>query len=206
VVTPLAADPGFRPQPPEAIAAVSRKYALPERYVLYFGSNKAHKNLVRLVQAFGQAQWQSAALVIAGQWDSRYPEAKQLATQAGWQDRVRFIGPVAEADLPALYAGATLFVFPSEYEGFGLPPLEAMACGTPVACSNTSSLPEVVGEAAALFNPRDVAGIQAALEQCLGSAEELARLRERGLERAREFSWERVARQTLAVYERVLHA
>jgi glycosyltransferase involved in cell wall biosynthesis len=199
-----AADPHFQPQPPAATAAVSRKYALPERYILYFGSNKPHKNLVRLVQAFGQAGLPSTALVVAGHWDPRYPEARQLAAQSGWQDRVKFIGPVAEADLPALYAGAALFVFPSEYEGFGLPPLEAMACGTPLACSNAASLPEVTGEAAALFDPHDVADMQAVLTRCLAATDERARLRERGLERARQFTWEKAAQQTLEVYQRVL--
>jgi glycosyltransferase involved in cell wall biosynthesis len=153
VVTPLAADSHFQPQPASAIAIIRQKYALPEGYVLYLGSNKPHKNLIRLVQAFGQAHIASVALVIAGQWDRRYPEAKALVAQAGWQDRVKFIGPVADADLPALYSGATLFAFPSEYEGFGLPPLEAMACGAPVVCSNASGLPEVVGDAGLLLQP-----------------------------------------------------
>jgi glycosyltransferase involved in cell wall biosynthesis len=206
VVTPLAADPHFQPQPPAAIAAVRQKYALPERYVLYFGSNKPHKNLVRLVQAFGQAALPATALVIAGHWDPRYPEARQLAAQAGWQDQVKFTGPVAEADLPALYAGAALFAFPSEYEGFGLPPLEAMACGAPVVCSSTSSLPEVVGEAGMLLPPDEPQRWTEALAQLLADDIQLTALRARSLARARQFTWAQTARQTLAVYERVLHA
>jgi alpha-1,3-rhamnosyl/mannosyltransferase len=157
---PLAADPAFSPQPPEAVAAVRARYALPERFVLYLGSNKPHKNLVRLVEAWQMAngKWQMAnskwqiadsRLVIAGAWDARYPEARERANALTTTDPASsfqvpvWLGPVPEADLPALYSAATVFVFPSLYEGFGLPVLEAMACGTPVICSNTSSLPEV---------------------------------------------------------------
>ena len=206
VVTSLAADAHFQPQPEIRVEAVRRQYGLPDRYVLYFGSNKPHKNLVRLVQAFGQAGMLSTMLVIAGHWDPRYPEAEQLAAQAGWQDRVKFVGPVTEADLPALYAGATLFAFPSEYEGFGLPPLEAMACGTPVLCSNTSSLPEVVGEAGVLLPPDQPQLWTETLVQLLSDNAQRAELRERGLTRARQFTWEQTARQTLSVYEGVLQA
>jgi glycosyltransferase involved in cell wall biosynthesis len=202
-----AADPHFQPQPPSAVAALREKYALPERYVLYFGSNKPHKNLVRLVQAFGQAALPHPAtgLVIAGHWDPRYPEAKALATQAGWQDRIKFIGAVPEADLPALYTGATLFAFPSEYEGFGLPPLEAMACGTPVVCSNASSLPEVVGEAGVLLPPDQPQRWADTFTRLIDDPAQLAALRERSRARARQFTWQQAAEQTLAIYERVLH-
>jgi len=113
---------------------------------------------------------------------------------------VRFLGDVSEADLPALYNLATVFAFPSLYEGFGLPPLEAMACGTPVVCANTSSLPEVVGDAALTFDPLDVPALAAALAQALSDADLRAALRNRGLAQARLFSWERTARETLAVY------
>jgi len=115
---------------------------------------------------------------------------------------VRFLGPVPEDDLPALYAGATLFVFPSLYEGFGLPVLEAMACGTPVACSNTSSLPEVVGDAALTFDPADSSAIARAITRVLADAELRQVLRERGLAQAAGFSWERTAAKTLEVYRR----
>ncbi len=161
VTAPLAADPAFRPQSDATVAALRARLALPERYVLYLGSNKPHKNLVGLMEAWKIANQQipdhvsrftfhASRLLIAGAWDERYPEAKQRVAALELGDSVTFLGPVAEADLPALYAGAELFVFPSLYEGFGFPVLEAMACGTPVICSHTSSsLPEVAGECGA---------------------------------------------------------
>ena len=204
VVTPLAADSHFRPAAPQAIAALRRRFGLPENYILYFGSNKPHKNLVRLVTAFGQSPLfnlqSSLALIIAGHWDTRYPEAKQLTEQRGWQDRVKFIGPVAEADLPALYSGALLFIFPSEYEGFGLPVLEAMACGAPVACANTSSLPEVAGEAALLFDPTSIEALSEAMAQVSMDAARRAHLQEQSLKQAAQFSWRQTAFQTLQIY------
>jgi alpha-1,3-rhamnosyl/mannosyltransferase len=204
VVTPLAADPHFQPQPLERLAALRQKYDLPETYMLYFGSNKPHKNLVRLVEASGKFAMRNAqsriALVVAGHWDNRYPQAKQIVEERGWQEQIRFIGQVTEADLPALYGGATLFVFPSLYEGFGLPVLEAMACGTPVVCANTSSLPEVAGDAALLFNPVDVDSLTQTLTAALNDANLRADLQRRSLARAAQFMWERSAAQTLGVY------
>ncbi len=202
--TPLAPDPIFEPQQPATVAELRQRLMLPQRYALYLGSNKPHKNLPRLIEAWGRVQRsevgerksevggqradgglrntqhaihatipflnpqsQSAKLLIAGAWDERFPESKQLVDALGLTDSVQFLGPVDNADLPTLYAGAELFVFPSLYEGFGLPVLEAMACGTPVACSNTSSLPEVAGDAAMLFDPTDVDGMAFAIQQLL---------------------------------------
>ena len=202
VVTPLAADAHFTPQPPERIAAVRRTYKLPERYVLYFGSNKPHKNLIRLIQAWQRSavSRQRSALVVAGHWDTRYNETRQLVEALNLNDRVVFAGPIDDADLPALYSGAQLFAFPSLYEGFGLPALEAMTCGTPVACSNTSSLPEVVGDAGLLFDPLDVGAMADTLRRALNDDELCADLRQRGLQRAAQFTWERTAERTLGVY------
>ncbi len=199
---PLAADPGFHPPPPTEIERVRRKYALPEDYLLYLGINKPHKNLVRLIDAFSRFTFHVSrfTLVIAGAWDSRYPEPRQRAEALGLENVVRFLGPVPEADLPALYSGATLFVFPSLYEGFGLPVLEAMACGTPVVCSNTSSLPEIVGEAALTFDPLDVEGMAAKIEEALGNEALREEMRGKGLQQAAKFSWERTAQETLKVY------
>ena len=119
----------------------------------------------------------------------------------GLNDTVCFLGAVAEEDMPALYSGATAFVFPSEYEGFGLPVLEAMACGTPVACAGRSSLVEVAGDAALTFDPMDVASIATALEQLLADADLRMELKQRGLSQAAQSSWTRTAQETLAVYQ-----
>jgi len=202
---PLAADPSFHPQPPAEIERVRRKYGLPERYLLYLGINKPHKNLVRLIDALSRLTFDVSrfTLIIAGAWDPRYPEPQQRAEALGLDNAIRFLGPVPEADLPALYSGATLFVFPSLYEGFGLPVLEAMACGTPVICSNTSSLPEVAGEAAVMVNPLDVDELAAAMERVLGDSALREEMSGKGVMQARRFSWERTARETLKVYESV---
>ena len=204
VVTPLAAAGHFRPQSRSENDRVRQQYALPARYVLYFGSNKPHKNVPRLVEAFAKSGTHDQALVIAGHWDERYPEAKHSAERLDLQDVVRFIGPVPETDLPALYGSAELFVFPSEYEGFGLPVLEAMACGAPVVCGNRSSLPEVAGDAALLCDPRDVDALAGAIERVLTDRDLRFSLAQRSLDRAAQFSWDRVAEQTLHVYRALL--
>ena len=205
LVTPLAADASFAPRSRTQVAALCRKYALPERYVLYLGINKPHKNLVGLVQAWQIAmathQIPNTKLVIAGPWDERYPEAQQLARELNLQEQIVFAGAVEENDLPALYTGADLFVFPSRYEGFGLPVLEAMACGTPVICSNTSSLPEVAGEAALLVDLHQPHALAQAIVRVLQDQALRQSLQEQGLEQAARFSWEHTAEKTLAAYE-----
>ncbi len=205
IVTPLAADPHLVPQPRERVAAVRSKYGLPDHYILYLGSNKPHKNLVRLVQAWQVANLKSQIpnlkLVIAGHWDNRCPEARQFVEEQGLQDQVVLAGPVNEADLPALYSGAELFAFPSLYEGFGLPVLEAMACGTPVVCSNTSSLPEVAGDAVIRVDPLDTEALAEAIGRALADQALRQDLRARGLAQAAQFSWERTACETLKVYQ-----
>lgn len=200
-VIPLAADRSFAPQPDAAIRVLRERYALPPRYLLYFGSNKPHKNQTTLVRAFARVQT-NVPLVIAGAWDRRFGESKQIVEELGLGDRVRFIHEVAAADVPALLSGALAFVFPSRYEGFGLPPLEAMACGTPVIASNSSSLPEVVGDAGLLIEP-EAAPLAEALQRLVDDPALREDLATRGLERARGFTWAETARQTLAVYEQV---
>ncbi len=214
---PLAADPAFQPQSPEAIAAIRARYALPETFALYLGSNKPHKNLVRLVEAWSatagsdisgsdterKSQTANRKLVIGGAWDERYPEARQRGEVLELGKSVVWLGAVPENDLPALYAAASVFVFPSLYEGFGLPVLEAMACGTPVICSNTSSLPEVAENAALLVDPADTATLAEALHRVLSNDDLRAMLRSRGLEQAAQFSWERTAAATLALYRQI---
>lgn len=216
IVTLLAADRRFAPQPEQRIAAARATYGLPPRYVLYLGSNKPHKNLERLVRAWERivtgeatpgragrhtpADVPPATLVLAGHDDPKYPQARQMVNERGLSARVQFLPNVAEVDLPALYSGAELFVFPSYYEGFGLPPLEAMACGTPVACAYASSLPEVVGNAALTFDPYSFIDIADTVQRLLGNRVLRAQFRTAGLRRASEFSWRRTAIRTLYAY------
>ncbi|NUM44920.1 MAG: glycosyltransferase family 4 protein [Anaerolineales bacterium] len=199
---PLAPDPVFHPQPDAETARVREKFGLPERFGLYLGINKPHKNLARLVDAWAQVRT-DAPLVIAGAWDERYPQVKEQAAALG--DRVKFLGPVSNADQPGLYAAATVFVFPSLYEGFGLPVIEAMACGTAVVCANTSSLPEAAGGAAVLFDPTRVDDLAAALGRVLEDEGVRAAMREKGVVQARQFTWARVALKTLEIYRAFSH-
>lgn len=202
-VTYLAADERMTPQPPAEIVSVRARLGLPEEYALTLSSNKPHKNLPVLVEAWAlfAAQHPAALLVVAGHWDDRYPQARQLAANLGLGERVRFLPSVPETDLPALYSGARAFVYPSRYEGFGLPPLEAMACGTPVICGAVSSLPEVVGSAALTADPSSPRALATALTQLWDNAALQRDLRTRGRAQASWFSWRRTAAQTLAIYE-----
>ena len=204
VTVPLAADSMFT-----TVFSSQSSVFSSQPYILYLGSNKPHKNLVRLVEAWDIAncklQIANRKLVIAGAWDARYPEAKQRVAELGLADKVIFLGPVAEADLPVLYGGAQLFVFPSLYEGFGLPALEAMACGTPVVCSNTSSLPEVAGDAALLVDPLNVNALAATIGRVLGDAALAGDMCQRGLQQAARFTWAQTAQQTLAIYRSQTH-
>lgn len=194
---PLAPAPHFRPQPAAEIERVRKLFSLPDQFALYVGINKPHKNLVRLIEAWGLVKT-ALPLVIAGTWDARYPEASEAAGRlpAG---RVRFIGRVLDADLPALYSACRLFVFPSLAEGFGLPVVEALACGAAVACSNASSLPEVGGDAAAYFDPVDVRAMAASMADALRRPPDA----ERSIRQAAGFSWERNAARTLEIYRAV---
>ena len=205
VVVPGAADSGFVPQSTAVVAALRSRRHLPDRYVLYLGSNKPHKNLIRLVESWKQVpdQTPEVKLVVAGHWDPRYVEAKERAKALNLDEKVLFAGPIADADLPALYSGAEVFVFPSLYEGFGLPVLEAMACGAPVVCSDTSSLPEVAGDAALMVDPSDVHALSAAITRVLADESLRWEMREKGLARAADFSWKRTAQEMLAVYRRL---
>ena len=199
----LAPAPGLAPATPGAIQALSRRLRLPARFLLFLGALEPRKNVVTLLEALSRLVAEGdhdLRLVIAGAAGWRNDEVRRRVRELGLEQAVQMIGYVDAADLPALYGAATAFVYPSLFEGFGLPPLEAMACGTPVVCSNTSSLPEVVGEAALTVDPRSPAELAAALRRVLDDAELRARLRAAGLERAALFSWERTARETLEVY------
>ena len=204
-VTVPAVDGRFHPRPEAEIAEMRRRLGLPDSYILYLGINKPHKNLLRLVEAFASVApaVPNIALVMAGRRDPRYPEAMQQVMALRLANRVVALDDVPEADLPALYSGAALFVFPSLYEGFGFPVLEAMACGVPVITSNTSSLPEVAGQAALLVPPDDTRLLAQSMSVVLQDGRLWNRLRAASLSRAREFSWAKTAQETLAVYRQV---
>lgn len=201
-VVPEAPDPEFRPATASDVTRVREAWHLPGRYALFVGTNKPHKNLVGLLEAWSEIGESTCPLVVAGRRDPRFPEAEHQARRTDVD--VRFLGEVPEGDLAALYTGAEALVMPSLREGFGLPVVEAMACGTPVACSNVTSLPEVAGDAAVFFDPRNASSMAETLAQLLGDGELRRSLSRRGLRRASEFSWERAAERTAEVYRRVL--
>jgi glycosyltransferase involved in cell wall biosynthesis len=205
-VTPEAAGPQYGPQAREEIERVHHQYRLGERYVLAVGNVQPRKNLPRLVEAFGTMAEEvpDVELVIAGRSAWRGSEVEAAVERAGLAGKVRFVGYVPDRDLPALYAGAAVFCYPSLYEGFGLPPLEAMQCGTPTVTSNVASLPEVVGDAALTVDPESVQEMAAALRRLLTDEGARQEYREKGLARAKRFSWERTARLTRDVYDEVL--
>jgi alpha-1,3-rhamnosyl/mannosyltransferase len=205
-VTPLAADRRYGPQPPVVVDAVRSRMQIAGRYVLSLSSDKPHKNIEGLLLAWAllaraRAPGSLPQLVLAGHRASDRQGADALVQTLGLQHSVLSLPNLPEDDLPAIYAGAQAFVFPSLYEGFGLPPLEAMACGTPVICGAGSSLPEVAGDAALMVDMRDIRALAAALGRVLGDDEVREQMRAAGLRRAAQFSWERTARLTLAVYE-----
>jgi glycosyltransferase involved in cell wall biosynthesis len=203
-----AADPRFRPQTPDQVAAVRQQYGLPERYLLFVGTIEPRKNLTRLLHAF-EALYRDDlcdALVIVGKRGWLFGDFFAELERSPVRDAALLPGYVPDEVLPAIYAGARALAFPSLYEGFGLPALEAMACGTAVACSGTSSLPEVASDAALYFDPRSVGSIVETLRQPLGDADLRAELGRRGRDRAARFSWDRVALETKAVYDAVMDA
>jgi len=202
-VTPLAADPRFAPDPPGG-AAIRARHGLDGPYLLSVGTLEPRKNLPRLVAAFAALPPATRgehvlAVVGASGWDTAATEAA-LGANAG---AIRRLGHVPDEDLPALYAGATALCYPSLYEGFGLPVLEAMACGTAVLTSDRSSLPEVAGDAALLVDPRDEGAIAAGLARLLTDGALRERLAAAGPPRAAGFSWDRTAAGTLALLEGV---
>jgi glycosyltransferase involved in cell wall biosynthesis len=200
----------MRPVEDEAtVGRVKARYGIQGDYVLYVGTLQPRKNLGRLLEAYAMVRKraegdETPGLVIAGRKGWLYDQIFQQVERLGLEAEVIFPGYVPQDDLPALLSGARLFVFPSLYEGFGLPVLEAMACGTPVLCSNVSSLPEVAGNAALLIDPLDVESMAETMNRVLKDEGLRARLVERGLQQARQFSWDRCARETLAVLEATL--
>ncbi len=188
---------------PEARQRAARLLGIEPPYVLALASDEPRKNLRTLLQAYARLPEEMPRLVLAGAGNWGQGPIYEMVKEAGIPHRVRFTGYVPEAVLPDLYAGARCFVFPSVYEGFGLPVLEAMACGAPVVAGDRSAIPEVAGEAALLVDPTNVAALAEALHRVLDSKETRDGLRSRGAGQAAQFSWERTARETRRVYETV---
>lgn len=205
-VTPLAAGPSYRPLPRSTVERVCEAYDLEfGQYIAYVGVLEPRKNVPLLINAYAAiaTDFPDVPLVIAGKKGWMYDAIFNTVQQLGIQDRVRFLGYVPDDDLPALYNGARAFVYPSNYEGFGLPVLEAMQSGAVVITTNVSSMPEVAGDGAMLIEPNDQAGLEVALRRVLCDPQFSAELIERAARRATQFSWDRCARETLAVYQAV---
>ncbi len=205
----LGVDARFAPSPPAQVASLRSRLGLPSEYLLSVGTLSPRKNLARVFEAYAvllREQGDVPPLVVAGQpgwlWQPVMERVRQLRLEA----HVTFCGFIPDQDLPALLTGASVFLLPSLYEGFGLPILEAMACGTPVLTSNCSSLPEVAGDAALLVDPADPAAIADGVRRLLANETDRGRLIRRGFEQARAFRWESTARKTLAVYREALES
>lgn len=203
-----AAGPNYQPVEPAVAAEVAARYGMTEPFLLSVGSMEPGKNRPRLLRAIRRAvdAGSDLRLLVAGQPAWRYEGENALVRELGLGDRVRFAGYVPAADLPALYSAAQAFVFPSLYEGFGLPVIEAMACGTPVLTSDRSATSEVAGDAAVLVDPYSIDAIAGGLARLASDPALRADLGARGLSRAAAFSWRRAADETHAVYRRVLDA
>jgi glycosyltransferase involved in cell wall biosynthesis len=189
------------------LAEARALYNLPEWFILSVGTLEPRKNFVRLISAYAQLRRQTGlphALVIAGRPGWMYREIYDQVTAQGLDEHVRFPGFVADEDLPALYTLADLMVFPSLYEGFGIPPLEAMACGTPAVVGNNSSLPEAVGNAALLVDAEDIEGLADAMARVLGNTDLRAGLVEMGLSQAARFTWQEAASKLVTAYKLAL--
>jgi len=183
------------------IKEVKHRYRITKRCVLYVGRQDPSKNLVGLIAAFEKLRKRiDCCLLVVGKKDRRYPEAYNLVERLGLRNDVVFAGYVVPELLPAIYNACDLFAFPSFYEGFGLPPLEAMACGLPVVCSNAASLPEVVANAAALVDPENIRGFAEKMEELFVDQRLREKMVNRGFARAKFFSWSKAAEETLRAY------
>ena len=203
----LAVSQHFRPAPKEAVDQLIARYKLPRGYILFVGTFEPRKNLPGLLKAFSLLRSHlpdAPPLVLAGRRGWLYEEVYAQINALGLSEHVTWLEDVPYNDLPALYSAAGALCLPSFYEGFGLTPLEAMACGTPVVVSDRASLPEVVGDAGLLIDPDDPHCIADALQRVIVDTALAADLRQRGLVRAAIFNWRETARRTLAVYQTVL--
>jgi alpha-1,3-rhamnosyl/mannosyltransferase len=206
---PLAAAGHFHPRPAAETAEVLARYGLQPGYVFALGRLNRRKNLERLLVAYRQLRASGACeapLVIGGKPDYGVEAVLGRARLTPGESWVRFAGLIPDADLPHFYQGAACFVYPSLFEGFGLPVVEAMACGTPVIASDRSAMPELVDDAGVLVDPEDVDAIAAAMARVLGDRDLARDLARRGLERSRGYSWAQTADRTLAVYRDAVSA
>ena len=206
-VIPNGYSPAYRPiDDGELLKKIRERYDLPERFILYVGTHKPHKNLDRLIEAFAGLDGGlrgEFSLVMTGPKTRDTGVLCDRAAEMGVGRQVRFLGMVADADMPGLYNLASLYVQPSLYEGFGLPLVEAMACGRPVIGSNVSAIPEVIGGAGRLFDPACVEEMRSVLREALEHDVDDASCRQRSVRRAGKFSWEQAARGLLGVYQEV---
>jgi alpha-1,3-rhamnosyl/mannosyltransferase len=197
----------FRVQSQEDIASVRQRLELPERYLLYVGTVEPRKNLAMLLRAYcdlSSEQRDGCPLVIGGSWGWKSEPERELFESEAKHRNVRYLGYVADEDLPALYGGALALLYPSFYEGFGLPPVEAMACGSAAIVSTADAVREVVGTQAIQIDPRDSSGWRNAMLKAITDRDYLAPYRRGAVAHAAQFDWTRAARTTLDVYQRVL--
>jgi alpha-1,3-rhamnosyl/mannosyltransferase len=200
-------DPAFRPQLPEEIAAVRERLNLPPRYLLYVGTIEPRKNLGMLLRAFCDLRGEhreGCPLVLGGTWGWKSQEEQDFFENEARYRGVRSLGYVGDDDLPGLYAGAEALLYPSYYEGFGLPPVEMMACGGAAIVSTADAVREVVGSAALMLNPDDLPAWRDAMKQVITNRDFLAPYRRKGAAQAAKFNWDNAARATHAVYQSVL--
>jgi glycosyltransferase involved in cell wall biosynthesis len=197
-------DETFHPLPEREIVSFRQKRGLPERMILFIGTIEPRKNVARLVEAYSLLKERRVKLAIGGARGWLYEEVFARVEELDLVGDVLFPGYIPPDELPLWYNAAELFVYPSLYEGFGLPPLEAMACGTPVIASNVSSLPEVVGKAGLTVDPMRSEGLAEAMNRVLSDGALRQSMRERGLARAGQFSWAKAAQETVGVYQRAL--
>lgn len=202
----LAADEKFRPLGKNKVLEVIEKYKLSNPYIMFVGSFEPRKNIVGLIQAFSlvKQKIKTLDLVLVGRKGWLFEPILKEIKNSPCQDSIRWLDKVGDGDLPALLNGTAVFAYPSFYEGFGLPILEAMSCGVPVVCSNSSSMPEVGGDAAYYVNPDSIEDIAKGILTVINDSKLQRQMIQRGLTRAKNFSWEKTAKETLDVYREVV--
>lgn len=208
VVTPLAVKEFFKPSREEEKNQILFKYNIPQNYIFFLGSYEPRKNIIALIKAYSnlpESIKDKHPLVIAGGKGWLNADINALVKLKS-STHIKHLGYVEEHDLPALYSAATIFIYPSFYEGFGLPVLEAMSCGTPVITSNTSSMPEIGGDAALYFDPTKTNQLEDLLLLLINNADLRENLRSKGLVQAKKYSWEKTAKETLRIYEEAYYS